>query len=43
MLTDGQAKEDILRAIEVLELASEPLKVMNYLDAVTIWASSPKI
>jgi hypothetical protein len=42
-LPDEQAKEDILSAIESLKLKEEPLKVMNYMDAVAVWAASEKI
>lgn len=42
-LSDEQAKEDILAAIEALGLDKEPLKPMNYLDAVAVWASDGKI
>lgn len=37
--SDDQAREDILSAIEELCLDEEPLKVMNYMDAVAAWAS----
>lgn len=42
-LPGGQAKEDILAAIEALGLDNEPLRVMNYVDAVAAWASGEKI
>lgn len=42
-LPDWKAKEDIWDAIEALGLNNEPLRVMNYVDAVAIWASGEKI
>jgi hypothetical protein len=42
-LSDREAKEDIWAAVEALGLKDEPLRVMNYLDAVAIWASGEKI
>jgi hypothetical protein len=42
-LPDEQAKEDILAAIKELGLNNEPLRVMNYMDAVAVWASGKKI
>jgi hypothetical protein len=42
-LPDREAKEDIRAAIEALGLKDEPLRVMNYLDGVAIWASGRRI
>jgi hypothetical protein len=42
-LPDREAKEDIWAAIEALDLNNEPLRVMNYVDVVGIWASGEKI
>ena len=42
-LPDEQAKEDIWAAIKELGLGNEPLRVMNYVDAVAVWASGGKI
>jgi hypothetical protein len=42
-LPDEQAIDDILTAVKDLGLDKEPLKIMNYLDAVTIWASGKQI
>jgi hypothetical protein len=36
--SDGSQKELLHRAIQELGLKKEPLKVMNYMDAVNIWA-----
>jgi hypothetical protein len=41
--SDEQAKEDILAAIEALGLDQEPLRPMNYLDAVAVWGSGERI
>ncbi len=38
-----RAKNDILAAIEELALDEEPLKEMNYIDAVKVWASGEQI
>ena len=37
-LTDEQAKVDVRAAISMLSLKQEPLRVMNYTDALAIWA-----
>jgi hypothetical protein len=37
-LPDPQAKEDILAAIKELGIRDEPLRAMNYVDAVAVWA-----
>jgi hypothetical protein len=42
-LPDRQAKEDIRAAIAALGLKDEALRVMNYLDAVAIWACGEEI
>jgi len=42
-LSDAQAQEDIVAAIEHLGLKREPLKVMNYLDALLLWARKQKM
>jgi hypothetical protein len=42
-LPDEQAKEGILAAIREIGLNNEPLRVMNYMDAVAVWASGKKI
>ena len=42
-LPDEQAKEDILAALEALGLNKEPLKAMNYVDAVAVWALGGKL
>jgi len=42
-LSDEQAIEDISAAIEALGLDKEPLKPMNYLDAVAVWASGGRV
>jgi hypothetical protein len=42
-LSDQQAKEDILAAIRELGLRNEPLRVLNYVGAVTVWASGGKV
>jgi hypothetical protein len=42
-LPDERAKEDIWAAIKALGLDNEPLRVMNYVDAVAVWASGEKI
>ena len=42
-LPDEQAKEDISAAIKELGLDNEPLRAMNYVDAVAVWASGEKI
>jgi hypothetical protein len=42
-LSDQQAKEDILAAIERLGLRNEPLRALSYVDAVAIWASGGKL
>jgi hypothetical protein len=42
-LSDEQAKEDIRAAIQALALHDEPLKALNYVDAVAVWASGRRI
>jgi len=42
-LNDELAKADIHAAIKELQLDKEPLRVMNYIQAVEIWASGEKI
>jgi hypothetical protein len=42
-LSDDQAKEDIQTAIQALSLHDEPLKALNYVQAVAIWASGGTI
>jgi hypothetical protein len=42
-LTDDMAKEDIRAAIADLGIADEPVQIMNYMDAITIWASGKRI
>jgi hypothetical protein len=42
-LSDEQAKEDIRAAIQALWLPDEPLKAMNYMEAVAVWASGGRI
>lgn len=39
VLPDRQAKEDINSALEDLGINKEPLKPMNYLEAIKVWAS----
>jgi hypothetical protein len=41
-LSDEQAQEDIVAALEALGLPG-PLKPMNYLDALAVWASGGKL
>lgn len=40
---DAAKKNQLSEAIKVLSLDREPLKIMNYLDAVKIWAEGNKI
>jgi hypothetical protein len=42
-LTDEQAKADILAARAALRLDSRPLQIMNYMDALSIWAQGAMI
>ena len=42
-LPDEQAKADIRAAIQALGLHDEPLKALNYVEAVAIWASGGTI
>jgi hypothetical protein len=42
-LPDEQAKEDMWAAIKDLGLNDEPLRVMNYMDAVAVWAAGKKV
>jgi len=42
-LPDKEAKEDIRAAIQALGLDGEPLRVLNYVDAVRIWTSGGTI
>lgn len=42
-LSDDQAKEDIQTAIQAHSLRDEPLKALNYVQAVAIWASGQRI
>jgi hypothetical protein len=42
-IPDREAKEDIWAAIEAFGLKDEALRVMNYVDAVAIWASGEEI
>ena len=42
-LTDEEAKEALLIAIQELELQIEPLQVMSYLGAIEKWAKGEKI
>jgi hypothetical protein len=41
--TDDEGKKDIKAAIDDLGIVREPLRIMNYMDAVQIWASREKI
>jgi|GEM_PF-1779345 len=40
---DVSKKNDLIEAIETLMLEREPLKIVNYLDAVKMWAAGKKI
>lgn len=40
---DARARADLRAAIEDLGLDHEPLRAMNYLDAVSVWAQGSKI
>ena len=42
-LSDEQAKEDIRAAIQALGLGDEPLRVVNYVDAIRIWTAGGRI
>lgn len=42
-LTDKKAKEGLLATIQELELQTEPLQVMSYLEAIEKWAKGEKI
>ena len=42
-LPDKEAKEDIRAAIQALGLGDEPLRVLNYVDAVRIWTAGGRI
>lgn len=42
-LTDKKAKKALLTAIQDLELQTEPLQVMSYLEAIEKWAKGEKI
>jgi len=42
-LPDEEAKEDIRAAILALGLDDEPLRVLNYVDAVRIWTSRGRV
>ena len=42
-LSDAFAIEDILKGTNFLGLVSEPLREMNYMDAVEIWAKQKVI
>jgi hypothetical protein len=42
-LSDEAAKVDIRAAIQALGLHDEPLKAMNYVEAVAVWASGGRI
>jgi hypothetical protein len=42
-LNDESAKEDLSAAIDFLGLKNEPLRVMNYMEAVETWAGKDSI
>lgn len=42
-LSDHLAKEDLRTAIEHFGLHDEPLRALNYMDAVSIWASDGRL
>jgi hypothetical protein len=42
-LPDEEAKEDIRAAIQALGVVEEPLRVLNYVDAVRIWTAGGRI
>ncbi|MGD9046756.1 MAG: hypothetical protein PVF77_01770 [Anaerolineae bacterium] len=42
-LSDEQAKADIRAAIQALGLHDEPLKALNYVEAVAVWATGRTI
>ena len=39
VLTDAQAKADLEAALQALELEQEPLRPMNYMDALSVWGA----
>ena len=42
-VSDEKAKVDLSAAIDFLELHREPLKIMNYVEAVEMWAGGGRI
>ena len=42
-LPDREAKEDLLTAIKELGLRDEPLRALNYVDAIAVWAVGDRV
>lgn len=42
-LNDELAKQDLSAAIEFFELKSEPLQIMNYMEAIELWSGGSAI